>query len=220
MAEYVRVDRTGPSIRAALASASPDELPDFEAEFHIALAEADEDFDTNRIEQVLTRWWGVAHLRLNPPTAEEMAAVARIATGNFGPEWDAEQARIDRELRDPHRIRTRTGPTITVFIEDVARLAHVLELVSDTKVPVRAFELHGRRRHIAHATIDNLHLTITDTGSITHAELTLQVADLTATHQRLRDATSDVPPLRTLDGRLTLALGFGAFGIFITDRRD
>ena len=65
MQEYVRVDRTGPSIRAALAAASPDELPDFEAEFHIALAEADDDFDTSRIEQVLTRWWGVAHLRLN-----------------------------------------------------------------------------------------------------------------------------------------------------------
>lgn len=30
MPEHLRVDRAGPSIRAALAAASPDELPDFE----------------------------------------------------------------------------------------------------------------------------------------------------------------------------------------------
>lgn len=221
MTEYVRVDRTGPSIRAALASASPDELPDFEAEFHIALAEADDDFDTSRIDQVLNRWWGVAHLRLNPPTAEEMAAVAQIATGDFGPEWDAEQARIDRELRDPHRVSTRTGhhPKITVFVEDITRLAHAMSLILDTEVPVRAFELHGRRRHIAHASVDDLHLTMTDTGSVTHAELTIQVSDVTAVHRRLQGAGSDVPSLLRLDGRLTQPLNFGAFGLYITTKQ-
>ena len=145
MPEYVRVDRTGPSIRAALAAASPNELPDFGAEFRIALAEADDDFDTSRIDQVLNRWWGVAHLRLNPPTAEEGAVAEMLATGDFGPAWIAEQARIDRELRDPHRVSTRTAHhlEITVFVEDVARLAHALGLILDTEVPVRAFEFTG-----------------------------------------------------------------------------
>ncbi|AGB27141.1 hypothetical protein Mycsm_07042 (plasmid) [Mycobacterium sp. JS623] len=66
MPEYVRVERSGPAIRAALAEASPDELPEFEAEFRIALAEADDDFDLSRVTAVLDRWWGRAHLRLNP----------------------------------------------------------------------------------------------------------------------------------------------------------
>lgn len=219
MQEYVRVDRTGPSIRAALAAASPDELPDFEAEFHIALAEADDDFDTSRIEQVLTRWWGVAHLRLNPPTDDERSIVDQLAAGDFGPAWMAEQVRIDRELRDPLRIQTRTGAkTITMFVEDVARLARVMSLILDTEVPVRAFELHGRRRHIAHASIDDLDLSMTDTGSVTHAELTIPVADASLAYLRLREAGPDVPPLRMLDGTLTLALNFGTFGLFITGR--
>lgn len=220
MQEYVRVDRTGPSIRAALAAASPDELPDFEAEFHIALAEADDDFDTSRIEQVLTRWWGVAHLRLNPPTAEERAVADMLGTGDFGPAWIAEQARIDRELRDPHRVSTLTGhhPKITVFVEDVARLAHVMSLILDTDVPVRTFELHGRRRHIAHASIDDLHLSMVDTGSVTHAELTVPVADVSLAYRRLRQNAPDVPPPRPLDGTLTLALNFGTFGLFIIGR--
>ncbi|MCV7256843.1 hypothetical protein H7J86_32175 [Mycobacterium hackensackense] len=57
MPEYVRVERSGPAIRAALAEASPDELPEFEAEFRIALAEADDDFDLSHVTAVLDRWW-------------------------------------------------------------------------------------------------------------------------------------------------------------------
>lgn len=80
---YVSVQRTGPSIRAALASASPDELPDFEAEFRIALAEVDDTFDLTAVNQVLNRWWGRAHLRLNPPTAEERTVIDQVARGDF-----------------------------------------------------------------------------------------------------------------------------------------
>lgn len=83
MPEYVRVERSGPAIRAALAEASPDELPEFEAEFRIALAEADDDFDLSRVTAVLDRWWGRAHLRLNPPTPEERAVVEQVARGDF-----------------------------------------------------------------------------------------------------------------------------------------
>lgn len=83
MSDYTPVERTGPAIRAALASAAPDDLVEFESEFRIALAEADEDFDLARVNRVLDRWWGVAHLRLNPPTVEELALVAQVARGDF-----------------------------------------------------------------------------------------------------------------------------------------
>lgn len=72
---YVPVERTGPSIRAALSHAPPAELPDFEAEFRIALAEAEDTFRPHHSHQVLNRWWGRARLRLNPPTADERAII-------------------------------------------------------------------------------------------------------------------------------------------------
>ncbi len=83
MGEYVAVERSGPAIRDALAAVAPDELPEFEAQFRIALAEADEDFDLSRVERVVNRWWGVAHLRLNPPTDDERAVIEQVARGDF-----------------------------------------------------------------------------------------------------------------------------------------
>lgn len=74
--------RTGPAIRAALAELAPEELPEFEAEFRIALAEADDNFDLDPVQAVITKWWGVAHLRKHPPTEEERAAVARARAGD------------------------------------------------------------------------------------------------------------------------------------------
>ncbi|GAA4385914.1 DUF6247 family protein [Tsukamurella soli] len=76
------LERTGPSIRAVLADVAPDDLPEFEAEFRTALAEADDDFDLSRVDAVINRWWGRAHLRLHPPTDAEQAAVARVETGD------------------------------------------------------------------------------------------------------------------------------------------
>ncbi|MEP9395148.1 DUF6247 family protein [Gordonia sp. VNK1] len=83
MTTYTQVDKTGPAIRAALKAASPDELPDFEAEFHAALAEAGGDFDTSRIERVLTHWWGIAHLRLNPIPADQRDAAEKAGAGDL-----------------------------------------------------------------------------------------------------------------------------------------
>lgn len=78
----VGLERTGPAIRAVLAEHAPDDLAEFEAEFRIALAEADEDFDLARVDAVITKWWGRAHLRLYPPTDAERDAVARAAAGD------------------------------------------------------------------------------------------------------------------------------------------
>ena len=94
MADYVLVQRHGPAIRAALTEAAPDELPEFEAEFRNALAEADDDFDVSRIDRLIGRWWRIAHLRLNPIPEEERAAAERAAAGDLrgtfarrGDEW-------------------------------------------------------------------------------------------------------------------------------------
>lgn len=82
MATPVRIERTGPSIRAALAQFAPHDLVEFEAEFRCALAEADEDLDLSTVDAVITKWWGRAHLRAHPPTSEERAAVARLTAGD------------------------------------------------------------------------------------------------------------------------------------------
>ncbi len=94
MATYIEVERTGPAIRAALMQASPNEVPEFEAEFHTALAEADDDFDVSRIDRLIGRWWRIAHLRLNPIPEAERAQAERFATGDLqgtftrsGGEW-------------------------------------------------------------------------------------------------------------------------------------
>jgi Family of unknown function (DUF6247) len=76
------LERSGPSIRAVLAELAPQDLVEFEAEFRCALAQADDDFDLAPVQAVITRWWGRAHLRIHPPTAEERAAVARVAAGD------------------------------------------------------------------------------------------------------------------------------------------
>lgn len=83
MDPYIKVERTGPAIRAALREASPHEVPDFEAEFHTALAEADDDFDVSRIDRLIGRWWRIAHLRLNPIPDEERAQAERAAAGHL-----------------------------------------------------------------------------------------------------------------------------------------
>lgn len=79
--------RSGPAIRAVLAELSPAELPEFEAEFRCALAEADEDFDLDRVLAVIDRWRARAYMRLHPPTAEERALVARVEAGDFRGLW-------------------------------------------------------------------------------------------------------------------------------------
>lgn len=83
MAEIVKVERTGPAIRAALFEFGPDDLPDFEAEFRCALGDADDTFDLAPVQAVVDRWWCRAYLRMYPPTPEEQAVAARARAGDF-----------------------------------------------------------------------------------------------------------------------------------------
>jgi hypothetical protein len=78
----IGVERTGPSIHAVLAEHAPERCVEFEAEFRIALAEADDDFDLSRAHAVIDKWWPVAYSRLHPPTEEERALVARFRAGD------------------------------------------------------------------------------------------------------------------------------------------
>ncbi|WP_236746295.1 DUF6247 family protein [Mycobacteroides abscessus] len=83
MPEDVLLPRNGPAIRAALAKAAPDELPEFEAEFRIALAETDNDFDLARMNRVLDRWLGRLHLRLKPTNGSRESCSSPGRSGRF-----------------------------------------------------------------------------------------------------------------------------------------
>ena len=68
MVVQVKVARTGPAILQALRDVAPGEAETFAGEYRAALRRAAASLDVSEAEQVLTRWWGVAYLRLNPPT--------------------------------------------------------------------------------------------------------------------------------------------------------
>lgn len=79
----MRIERSGPAIREALARFAPTECPRFEAELGQALTTAAETLDLEPAQAVLDRWWGVAVIRANPLSEDEQAQVARARTGDF-----------------------------------------------------------------------------------------------------------------------------------------
>ena len=81
MVVQVKVARTGPAILQALRDVAPGEAETFAGEYRAALRRAAASLDVSEAEQVLTRWWGVAYLRLNPPTVEERDLVRRLEAG-------------------------------------------------------------------------------------------------------------------------------------------
>ena len=78
-AATMRIERSGPAIRATLAAVSPEECAAFEAEFARASAE----LDLAPAEEVLDRWWRIAVIRANPLSEKEQAQVARVKAGDF-----------------------------------------------------------------------------------------------------------------------------------------
>ena len=84
------MERSASAILQVLRYVAPAEAPAFEAEFRAALQQAAATFDLTPADRVLTRWWGVAYLRLNPPTAEELDVVRRLhASEDVG--WSSPQ---------------------------------------------------------------------------------------------------------------------------------
>lgn len=90
----VVIDRTGPAIRRTLSELDPDSCVEFEREFHIAMAESDDDFDLSRVEQVLGRYWAVACAAANPaPYVHEL--LERIKNGDMSMFAEERQPRPD-----------------------------------------------------------------------------------------------------------------------------
>jgi hypothetical protein len=81
-AATTRIERSGPAIHAALATAAPEECGRFETEFRQAFARADTDFDLSPLQRVLDRWWGIATIRANPLSDTEREQVTRARTGD------------------------------------------------------------------------------------------------------------------------------------------
>ena len=79
----VTIERSGPAIRAALATHAPEDEPCFAAELRAALARAGDDLDLVGPQAVLARWHALATMAANPLTAEEHAQVQRAKAGDF-----------------------------------------------------------------------------------------------------------------------------------------
>lgn len=78
----IGVERTGPSIHEVLREHAPARCVEFEAEFRIALAETDDDFDLTRVQAVIDKWLPIAYSTLHPPTEQERALIARFRAGD------------------------------------------------------------------------------------------------------------------------------------------
>ena len=94
----VRVEHSAPAIRQVLRDVAPAEATQFEADFRDALQQASATFDLSPVNRVVNRWWGIAYLRLNPPTGEEQDAARRLRAGeDVG--WASPQERLAAQGR-------------------------------------------------------------------------------------------------------------------------
>ena len=94
----MRVARSAPAILHVLRDVAPTEATQFESEFRDALQQAAARLDLAPAERVLDRWWGIAHLRLNPPTAEERDLAHRLQAGEeVG--WPSPEERLTARSR-------------------------------------------------------------------------------------------------------------------------
>jgi len=80
--------RSGPAIHALLAEWAPDEVSRFEREFHHALSEAAQSFDTAPLDDLLERWRRVAAVRANPLTPPEEEQLRRARAGDDTGLWE------------------------------------------------------------------------------------------------------------------------------------
>lgn len=79
----VRIPRTGPAVRAALAELAPSDCARFEVEVRAALHGALDDLDLAAPTAVLDRWWPVAWVAANPLGPEEQAMLERARSGDL-----------------------------------------------------------------------------------------------------------------------------------------
>lgn len=103
-------------MRAALAELAPDECAQFEAEFRAALEAASTDFDAQRIQDLVGRWWARAQVLIDPDPAAD-AAWERIKAG------DASELVEEWRPQDDgsYRVYRKAGEDDWVFSHVVAR---------------------------------------------------------------------------------------------------
>lgn len=81
-AATMKIERSGPAIRAALARYAPTEVAVFESEFAAAIAAAAASLDLAAAQAVLDRWWGIAAIRANPLSEAEREQLAGARQGD------------------------------------------------------------------------------------------------------------------------------------------
>lgn len=79
----IRIERSGPAVRAALARTSAAEPAQLAAEFGRAVDLARAQFDLAPAEAVLNRWLAVAVARANPLSEQEEAQLSLAREGAF-----------------------------------------------------------------------------------------------------------------------------------------
>lgn len=82
-ATTVPVERTGPAIRAALATHAPADELRFVAELRAALADAGQDLDLAGPQAVVRRWPARAVMAANPLSADELTQLEAVRAGDF-----------------------------------------------------------------------------------------------------------------------------------------
>jgi hypothetical protein len=80
MAVTTTIERSGQAIRAVLADLSPEEARSSSSSTE-PLRRAAESLDLMEADAVLTRWWGIATNRANPPSNEERQLIRRMRAG-------------------------------------------------------------------------------------------------------------------------------------------
>lgn len=78
----MKIERSGPAVRAALARFAPADLAEFEAEFGRAITAAATSLDLATAQEVLNRWWRIAAIQANPLTPTERDQLPRARQGD------------------------------------------------------------------------------------------------------------------------------------------
>ena len=77
------IERTGLAIRAALATHSPSDEPQFVAELRAALIDAGQNLDLAGPQAVFCRWHARALMAVNPLSADDHTQIERAKAGDF-----------------------------------------------------------------------------------------------------------------------------------------
>ena len=108
--------------------------------------------------------------------------------------------------------------TVVLFVEDVRLATQTLAAALGVDAEVSEFELDGRTRHRAVVNAGAVQIVLTDTGSLTHSDIVVEVPDLVEAQGRVHAAGLPTPPLLHLDGVPTMQVAFGPLSIYLVNK--